>query len=105
MPTEGHGGGAGWTTVTSRGVVDMSFVEEIVEAYATVASWGGVTPYSLEEEDVRLGATLTSRGAGGETTEGFGLSGSGGKGLWRTGRGLGPGMGPKFFIILKLLKR
>ena len=80
MPTEGHGGGAGWSTVTSRGVVDMSFVEEIVEAYATVASWGGVTPYSLEEEDVRLGATLTSRGAGGETTEGLDWSGSGGNG-------------------------
>ena len=66
---------------------------------------GGVTPYSLVEEDVRFGATLTSRGAGGETTEGLDWSGSGGNGLWRTGRGLGPGMGPKFFIILELLKR
>ena len=105
MPTEGHGGGAGWSTVTSRGVVDMSFVEEIVEAYATVASWGGVTPYPLVEEDVWLGATLTSRGAGGETTEGLDWSGSGGNRLWRIGRGVGPGMGPTILIIIELLKR
>ena len=63
-----HGGGAAWSTVTSRGVVDKTFVEVIVEAYATMAAWGGVAPPSLREEDVVWGATLTARGMGGETT-------------------------------------
>ena len=77
----GHGGGAALSTVTSRGVVDITFVEVIEEAYATRASWGGVAPYPLVEDDGGVVATLTARGVGGETTGALGCSESGGIGL------------------------
>ena len=64
-----HGGGAAWSTVTSRGVVDKTFVEVNVEAYATMAAWGGVAPPSLVGEGGFGSATLTARGVGSETSD------------------------------------
>ena len=73
-----HGGGAAWSTVTSRGVVDKTFVEVIVEAYATMAAWGGVAPHSLVGEGGFWSATLTARGVGSETSGAGCDSGPGG---------------------------
>ena len=100
-----HGGGAAWSTVTSRGVVDKTCVEVIVEAYATMAAWGGVAPHSLLGEGGFWSATLTARDVGGETRGAGGDSGSGGNVLWHEGRRVGPVKGDTFVINFELLRR
>ena len=57
--------------------MDNTFVEVIVEAYATMAAWGGVAPHSLVGEGGFWSATLTAEGVGGETRGACCDSGSG----------------------------